>query len=193
MKDMEKHRKYLLITTVNLLEDAQTFIDQALEHMSTTTPENMLQITKTNGASVTCTNCIATSMRFQSYAQALQNMIPATIITTAPSNAWKCHPSTVLNYNDAEYPTFDGLKKQHITDTAPTNISNNIDTAGGTLMMVDLDELQPANESKCEVFQQQIADQRTKMENMHSQIQQMFEKQLQQLELKMETNTDTTQ
>ena len=92
MKDMEKYGKYLLITTVDLLEDAHNFLNQALKHMSTTTLDNMSWIPKNDGASVTHTNHIATSMRFQSYAQALQDMIPTTITTTVHSNAWKCCP-----------------------------------------------------------------------------------------------------
>ena len=88
---------------------------------------------------------------------------------------------TILNYNAKEYPTIDGLKKQHINDTTPTDISTNVNTAGDTLTAVDLDELQSAYESKCEVLQQQIAAQWTEMENMRNQIQQTFEKQLQQL------------
>ena len=165
-KDMEKYGKYLLITTVNLLEDAQIFLNQALKHMSTTTPDNILQIAKINGSFVTCINHITMSTRFQSHAQALQNMILTTIMTTIHSNAWKLHPPAILNNNAKEYPTINGLEKQCINDTAPTDISTNVNTAGDTLMMVDLDKLQSAYESKCEVLQQQIADQWTKMETM---------------------------
>ena len=89
MKDTKKDGKYLLITTANLLTDAQIFIDKALEHMTTTTPDNITCITKTDGSLVTRTNQIATSTHFQTYTQALQSMILTTIITTAPSNAWK--------------------------------------------------------------------------------------------------------
>ena len=125
IKDKEKYGKYLLITRVNLLKEAQTFIDKALEHMSTATPDNILWITKTDGSSVTHTNGIAMSTRFQSYA--LQSMISMTIMTTIPSNAWKCHPTAVLNYSDEEYPTIDGSKKQCMNDTAPTDNSTNVD------------------------------------------------------------------
>ena len=110
MKDMEKYGKYLLITMVDLLEDTQNCLDQALEHMSVNTPDNMSRITKTDGSSVTHTNHIATSQRFHSYAQALQNMIPATIMTNISSNAWKCCPPATLNYNEEEYPTIEGSK-----------------------------------------------------------------------------------
>jgi hypothetical protein len=109
-KDTEKYGKYLLITTADLLEDAQNCLDQALEHMSVNTLDNMSRITKTDGSSVTRTNCIATSQRFQSYAQALQNMIPATITTTNSSNAWKRHQPAALNYNEEDYPAIDGSK-----------------------------------------------------------------------------------
>ena len=170
--------------TVDLLENAQTFLNQALEHMFMTTLDNMSWITKTDGSSVTCTNCIATSMRFHSYAQALQNMIPKTIMTTIHYNAWKCHPPGVLNYSSEEYPAIEGC----ITDTAPTDISTNISTAGNTLTMIDLDELQLAYDSKCKVLQQQIMEQHTKMEHMLNQLQKTFESQLQQLELKIESN-----
>ena len=73
----------------DLLNDAQIFIDKALEHMANTTPKNITHITKMDGSSVTRMNRIATSNRFQSYTQALQNMIPTTITITALSNTWK--------------------------------------------------------------------------------------------------------
>ena len=122
---------------VNLLEDAQNCLDQALEHMLVTTLDNMSRITKTDGSSVTHTNRIATSTRFQSYAQALQNMIPATIMTNISSNAWKCRPPAALNYNDEEYPAIDGSKRQQANETEPTDNSTNVDTAGDTIMMID--------------------------------------------------------
>ena len=88
-KDTEKDGKYLLITTTDPLNDAQVFIDQALEHMTTTTPDNIAHITKMDGSSVTRTNRIATLNCFKTYAHALQSMILTTIITMAPPNAWK--------------------------------------------------------------------------------------------------------
>ena len=88
-KDTTTEGKYLLITTADLLNDVEIFIDKALEHMATTTPKNIACITKMDGCLVTRTNWIATLNQFHSYAQALQNMIPTTIITMAPSNAWK--------------------------------------------------------------------------------------------------------
>ena len=155
---------------VDLSEDMQNCLDQALEHMSVTTLDNMSRITKTDGSSVTHTNCIATSMRFQLYAQALQNMIPATITTNISSNAWKRHPPAALNYNDEEYPAIDGSKRQQANETEPTNNSTNIDTAGDTITTIDLDELQLAYESKCTEIQNklqlQIEDQNNKMEQM---------------------------
>ena len=158
-KDTEKHGKYLLITTVDMLNDAQTFIDHALEHMSTTILDNILWITKTVGLSVTHTNCIATSEYFQSYAQALQNMVPTTITTTTNVNSWKCRPPAVLNYNDDEYPFLHGTKKQRVTDNAPNDNSTQDDTAGETLMAINLDELQSAYEAKCDELKSQIEEQ----------------------------------
>ena len=66
--------------------------------------------------------------------------------------------------------------------------STNVDTASNTLMVVDLDELQSAYESKCDALQQQLEEQRTAMNNMRDQLTQQFEQQLTQLELKMNTN-----
>ena len=106
------------------------------------------------------------------------------------SNAWKHCPPAVLNYSDEEYPTIDdGSRKQCITDTVSMDNSTNVDTAGDTLMTINLDELQSAYESKCQVIQKHIAVQCTKMEQMQNQLQKTFEQQLQQLELKMELNT----
>ena len=55
-------------------------------------------------------------------------------------------------------------------------------------MVVDLDELQSAYESKCDALQQQLEEQRTAMDNMRDQLTWQFEQQLTQLELKMNTN-----
>ena len=169
---MEKYGKYLLITTVDLLEDAQNCLDQALEHMSVNTLDNMSRITKTDGSSVTHTNHIATSQRFQSYAQALQNMILATITTNISSNAWKQCPPAMLNYNEEEYPAINGSTWQCANETEPTDNSTNVDTAGDTIKMIDLDELQSAYESKCEAIQTQLQLQITEQQNKMEQMQQ---------------------
>ena len=78
-------------------------------------------------------------------------------------------------------------------DTEPMeNSSTNVDTAGDTLTTIDLDELQSAYDTKCEEIrtqlQLQIEEQRTAMAQMKHQLQLDFERQLQQLELKMEQN-----
>ena len=80
-------------------------------------------------------------------------------------------------------------KQQCITDTATMDQSTNIDTTGNTLMVMDLDELQAAYESKCDALQQQIKEQWMAMDNMRDQLTQQFEQQLKQLELKMDTNS----
>ena len=67
--------------------------------------------------------------------------------------------------------------------------STNVDTAGDTLTVVDLDELQSAYELKCDILQQQIEEQRNAMENMRDQLTRQFEQQLKQLEFKMDSNT----
>ena len=142
-----------------------------------------------DGSSVNRTNRIATLNWFHSYAQALQNMVPTTIITMAPSNAWKKRNPAVLNYNDTEFPVIDDCKKQWVTDNNTNDQSTNIDTAGETLTTVDLDKLQLAYESKCEALQQQIEEQCKEMECMRNQLTSQFEQQLKQLELKMDLNT----
>ena len=76
-----------------------------------------------------------------------------------------------------------------MTNTALTNNSINVDTAGNTLMTINLDELQSAYESKCNELKVQISKQHNKMEQMHAQLQKNFEQQIQQLKLKMESNT----
>ena len=165
-KDTEKYGKYLLIMTAYLLEDAQNCLDQAIQHMSVNTPDSMSRITKTDGSSVTHTNHIATSQRFQLYAQALQNMIPATIMTTNSSNAWKQRPPAALNYNEEDYPAINGSKQQHANETKPTDNSTNVDTAGDTITTIDLDKLQLAYISKCEAIQTQLQLQIAKHQNM---------------------------
>ena len=83
-------------------------------------------------------------------------MIPATIMTNISSNAWKRRPPAALNYNDEEYPAIDGSKRQWANKTEPTDNSTNVDTAGDTIMTIDLDELQSAYESKCTEIQQKL-------------------------------------
>ena len=101
-------------------------------------------------------------------------------------------PPAALNYNAEEYPVINGLKQQHTNDTEPTDNSSNPNTAGDTITTIDLDELQSAYESKCTdiqtQLQTQIEEQNNKMEQMRQQLMDTFDKQLKQLELKMETN-----
>ena len=188
-KETTTEGKYLLITMADLLNDAQTFIDKALEHMAATTPDNISRITKMDGSSVTRTNRINTSNRFQSYAQALQNMIPDTIITTTPPNAWKRRNNAVLNYNDNDFPIIEDNKRHRVNETTTTDQSTHADTAGDTLTVVDLEELQSAYESKCDALQQQIEDQQKAMDNMRDQLTRQFEQQMKQLELKMDSQS----
>ena len=65
-------------------------------------------------------------------------------------------PPTALNYNAEEYPVIKGSKRQCANDTEPTDNSSNPDTAGDTIMTIDLDELQLAYESKCMDIQNQL-------------------------------------
>ena len=119
-------------------------------------------------------------------------MIPTTITTTTASNAWKRRPPVTLNYNAEEYPVLEGRKRQHANATEPTDQNSNPDTAGDTITTIDLDKLQSAYASKCmdiqNQLQTQIEEQNKKMEQMRQQLMDAFEKQLKQLELKMETN-----
>ena len=119
-------------------------------------------------------------------------MIPTTITTTTASNAWKRRPPVTLNYNAEEYPILEGTKRQHANATEPTDQNSNPDTAGDTITTIDLDKLQSAYASKCmdiqNQLQTQIEEQNKKMEQMRQQLMDAFEKQLKQLELKMETN-----
>ena len=55
-------------------------------------------------------------------------------------------------------------------------------------MTINLDELQSAYESKCDELRSQIEEQRIMMEKMRMELQQSFEHQIKQLELKMESN-----
>ena len=75
-----------------------------------------------------------------------------------------------------------------MTDTAPMDNSTNVNTAGGTLRTIDLNELQSMYKYKCKAIQKQIVEQCTDMEGIQNQLQKTFEQQIQQLELKMELN-----
>ena len=85
---------------------------------------------------------------------------------------------------------FSNSLQQHANETEPTDNSTTINTAGDTIMMINLDELQLAYESNAiqTQLQLQIAKQHKKMEQMRQQLMQTFKQQLKQLKLKMEMN-----
>ena len=106
-KESTTHGKYLLITTANLLKDAQIFLDMTLEQMSQTNLDNKFCIIKPMESSVTRTNHIVTSLHIQTYAQALKNMLPMSITTTNTPNTWKHCSTAALTSYDEEYPALD--------------------------------------------------------------------------------------
>ena len=77
-KFSETEGRYLLVTHKDNITEAEKFIDYALQHLTTNTPDNMAKIMRAH-VPVTRSNRIQTSDRFQSYASKLHSMIPASI------------------------------------------------------------------------------------------------------------------
>ena len=179
-KESSTHGKYLLLTTANLLKDAQIFLAKTLEQMSQTNPDNKFCIIKPMASYVNRTNHIVTSPHIQTYAQTLKNMLPMSITTTNTTNDWQHCSTDAISLYDKEYPALDEHKR---TDDTITNDA----TASETFTSNALDELKNAYETKCEALQQQLLAQCKSMEDMKQQLTQSFEQKLQQFEHKMES------
>jgi Skp family chaperone for outer membrane proteins len=179
---------YLLLTNKELIEDAQAYVDNVFRYMSQHTPDAMTRITR-NKSPVTRVNRTTTSDRFQSYATALQMMIPTSINTnTMIQNAWKRRPPTIMDLNVDNFPQLEATKKQRTDETTATDMDMTSE-AVETLTMVDLDEIQNAQKEMQAALQQQINALRKENEDMRKQMSDEFSIKMGQLELRIEQNT----
>jgi hypothetical protein len=179
--------RYLLVTHKDTIKAASTYIDQVLASLSNHSPDNMQRIMR-DGKPVARANRVPTSARFQSYAHTLQSMIPASITTThPPPNAWKRHPPAIMDLTTDHFPPLDAVKKPR-TDT---HISNGSAATEGTesLTLIDLDEIEKAQQQMKSDLQSEITHLRQASEEMQKKLQADFHNAMQQLELRVTQTT----
>jgi hypothetical protein len=183
----EKDGRYLVLTTKDRLADAQTWFDTNVDHIARTTPDNMVRITRDDSSTVSRTNRVPTSARFQSYAASLQSMVPTTITTTAPlPNAWKRRPPVHLNLTDDTFPPLDPSKKTKHTETVATEATTANDTP--SLLTIDLDEIEEKREELRLEMHKEIANLRQEMAQMRKDMREDFMMQVGKMELRIEKN-----
>ena len=190
-KDTESDGRYLLVTKKDLLADAQQYIDHVLNTMAQSTPDDMARITQDDNSRVTRTNRVHTSTRFQSYAHALQNMIPTTITTSPPPTAWKRRPTPTLNLTDDEYPALDTSKKPRMDDDIAMTDTSTTHDATETLTTIDLDEIENSHRALRADLERQVTELRMATEAAQKDMRETFAIQMGQLELRIEKNTKT--
>ena len=185
----ETEGRYLLVTHKDTIAEAEKFIDYALQHLTNNTPDNMAKIMRAH-APVTRTNRIPTSDRFQSYASKLHSMIPTTISTSVPIvNAWKRRPPTSVNLTDDDFPAMDTPKKQRTNDPAAVPDTATTTDTTESLTTIDLDEIEKAQNELKENLSKEIAAMREETSRMQTTLQEQFTTAMQQLEIRLETNT----
>jgi hypothetical protein len=183
----EQDGRYLVITTKDCLAEAQAWFDASVEQIASDTPDNMVRITRDASSTVSRTNRIATSTRFQTYAATLQAMIPTTItMTTPPPNAWKRSPPVHLNLTDDTFPTLEPTKKPKTSDTVATEPTNMDDTPSFTT--VDLDDIDAKREALRSEMQQELEKMRQEMAKTRQEMREEFMLQVGQMELRLEKN-----
>jgi hypothetical protein len=180
---------YLLVTHKDSIKDAELFIDHALLHLTNVCPDNMEKITRSKQSTVKRANKITTSDRFQTYVTRLQSMIPTSINTNIPTvNAWKRRPPTSVNLTDDDFPVMDTPKKQRIDTAAAPDTATTTD-ATESLTTIDMDEIEKAQNDLKEMVTKEIAAMREETRWMQLTLQEQFTTAMQNLELRIETNT----
>lgn len=167
---------------------SHTYIDHLLQSLTQHSPGNMARIIHSM-TPVTQANCVDTSARFQSYAQKLQSMIPTTITTTQPPpNAWKRRSPVTMDLMADQFPTLKASKKLRVD---PHTVNDNTSATKSTesLILVDLDEIERAQQQIKLELQQKIAQMRQSTEAMQQQLQSNFNTAMQQLELRITQTT----
>jgi hypothetical protein len=182
----ETDGRYLLITTKDCLDEAQTWFDSSVEQLTNNTPDNMVRITRDTASTVSRANRVLTSSRFQSYAATLQAMIPMTITTTTPPpNAWKRRPPVHVNLTDDTFPALDPNKKTKTT--VATETMNSMDDTP-SFTTVDLDEIDAKREALRSEMQQDLEKMRQEMAKTRQEMREEFMLQVGQMELRLEKN-----
>ena len=183
----EKDGRYLVITTKDCLAEAQAWLDSSVEQIASGTPDNMVRITCDASSTVSRTNRVATSTRFQSYTATLQAMIPTTITTTTPPpNAWKRPPPVQLNLTDDTFPALESTKKPKTSETVATEPTSMDDTPSFTT--VDLDDIDANREVLRSEMRKELETMRQEMAKTRQEMREEFMLQVGQMELRLEKN-----
>jgi hypothetical protein len=183
----EKDGRYLVITTKDCLAEAQAWFDSSVEQIASGTPDNMVRITRDASSTVSRTNRIATSIRFQSYTATLQAMLPQTITTTTPPpNAWKRPPPVHLNLTDDTFPALESTKKPKTSETVATDLTSMDETPPFTT--VDLDDIDAKREALRSEMHTELEKMRQEMAKTRQEMREEFMLQVGQMELRLEKN-----
>lgn len=149
--------RYLILTTKDLLTEAETSIDAALQSLNAHTA-NHANVRRTS-ALITRTNRIESSPRFQSYTAKLRGMIPATIHTAQPTdNAWKRRTPTLVNLSEQDFPPLHASqKKQRPNATTHANDTSTTQTDTTTsLTDIDIEAIEMKQQAVTDALTQQI-------------------------------------
>jgi hypothetical protein len=170
--------RYLLVTHKDVIKEAEAVIDAALTALNG--HANNRTKVQLDDAPIARTNRIATSSRFQDYANKLKNMIPASIeLPSAPPNAWKRRTPTTINLTDETFPPLTPSKKMKQNGQQDHATSATTDTSY-TSSDVDLS-----------TFTDELAKIRKENEEMQKTLQAQLQSALQELELRMEQRTQS--
>jgi hypothetical protein len=174
-----------LVTHKDSIAEAEKFIDYALKHLTTTCPDNMAKIMRSQ-APVTRANRISTSDRFQTYVTKLQGMIPSTINTSTPmENVWKRRTPTVVNLTDDHFPALESPKKQR-TDPATNHDNATATDTTESLTTLDLDEIEKTQTETKAILRQEIESLREETHRMQAVLQDQFNTAMNNLEIRIE-------
>jgi hypothetical protein len=168
--------RYLILTSKDLLLEAETSIDAALQSLNAHT-DNHANVSM-KSAPITRTNRIESSPRFQSYTAKLRGMIPATIHTSHPTdNAWKRRTPTLLNLSEHEFPPLhESQKKPHPNTTLTANNSTTTHTDTMTaLTELDIEALEQKQQAVTDALTQQIDVIRQETAQMQRTLQDHFQ------------------
>jgi hypothetical protein len=180
--------RYLLVMHKDTIEAATAYIDQVLLSLAHHHPGDMARIMR-DDKPVTRANRVATSTRFQTYAQKLNNMIPTSITTTQPPpTAWKRRNSPTMDLTTDQFPPLDPTKKPR-TENSTNHATTSATKSTESLTMIDLDEIEQAQQKIKMDLQMEIAQLRQATDTMQKTLQAEFNSAMQQLEIRVTTST----
>jgi hypothetical protein len=169
--------RYLLLTNKDLIQEAEVFIDSALQSLNGH-PENHAKVMLADSP-ITRANRIESSTRFQTYAAKLKGMIPTTINTVTPTgNAWKRRTPTLLNLSDAAFPLLDSPKKQRTGKNTTHDSATTTTESTTSLTDIDIDAIESKQKDITDALAQQIQTLREESATMQRTMQEKFQESL---------------